>query len=145
MFRLATLALTIPFLIGTLSCQTYSTGLQKSLVFADEAAATGILRTVAIAQQSYSATNNGAYGTFEELNAGGFLDSRFSSEKPVIKDYAFAMETGKDDTGFFYKINADPTRTGQQAGRHFYVDHSSATIHVNPTQPASAADPVFSQ
>src|SRR5262245_9818003 len=121
MFRITVLALTISLLLTTLSCSTYSTGLQKSLVFADEATATSTLRAVAIAQQSYSATNNGAFGTFQELVTASFLDSRFNSEKPTIKDYVFTMEVGKDDTGYFFKCAADPTKTGQQAGRHFYI------------------------
>jgi hypothetical protein len=145
MFRLAILTLATGLLLTTLSCSTYSSGLQKSLVFADEAAATGTLRAVAIAQQSYSATNSGSYGTFQELVGAGFLDSRFGSEKPTIKDYAFAMETGKDASGFYYKCTADPTKVGGQAGRHFYVDSSSTALHVNATQTASATDPEYFQ
>jgi len=145
MFKLAILALTLVFLLPTLSCSTYSSGLQKSLVFADETAAVGILRTVALAQQSYSATNNGAYGTFHELVANGFLDSRFDVDNPKIKDYGFTMETGTDDKGNFYKCNADPTKTGEQAGRHFFVGSGSTMIHVNPTQAASVTDPEYAQ
>lgn len=144
MWRLALLMMAVGCLLTNLSCSTYSSGLQKSLVFADEAAATGILRTVALAQQSYSATNNGSYGTFPELAAAGFLDSRFSTEKPTIKDYAFTMEAGKDASGgYYYRCTADPTKTGEQAGRHFYVDSTAAALHVNPTRTASATDPEF--
>lgn len=143
MWRLALLVIAIGCLLTNLSCSTYSSGLQKSLVFADEAAATGILRTVALAQQSYSATNNGSYGTFQELAAAGFLDSRFTADKPAIKDYAFTMEAGQDAGGYYYKCTADPTKTGEQGGRHFYIDSSAATLHVNATQIASATDPEY--
>lgn len=139
MFRLTFLALPIVLLLAMTSCQTYSSGLQKGLAVADEAAATGVLRTVALAQQSYSATNNGAFATFPELAASGFLDSRFNSDKPAIKDYAFTMEVTKDS----YKCGADPTNTGAHPGRHFYIDSTSGAVHVNATQPASASDPEF--
>lgn len=143
MLKLAILTLSVLSLLATLSCKSYSTGLEKSLVFADEAAAAGVLRTVALAQQSYSATNTGNYGTFQELAAGGFLDSRFNSDHPAIKDYAFTMEVGKDADGPFYRCNADPSRKDAQGGRHFYVDSSASTIHVNATQPASKSDPEY--
>jgi hypothetical protein len=145
MLKFTALTLALMVTLTSLSCQSYSTGLQKSLVYADEASATGVLRTIALAQQSYSATNNGSYGTFQELTAAGFLDSRFNTDKPAVKDYSFSMETGKDDKGPFYKCNADPTKTGAQTGRHFYVDSSSASVHVNATQTASATDPEYFQ
>jgi hypothetical protein len=137
MFRSTFLALTIALLLATTSCQTYSSGLQKSLVVADEAAATGVLRTVALAQQSYSATNSGSFATFQELVASGFLDARFNSEKPAFNNYAYTMEVTKDS----YQCNADPTNAGAHPGRHFYIDSSNAGIHVNATQRASASDP----
>jgi hypothetical protein len=141
MFRLTVCAFLTLVSLVSLSCQSYSTGLQKSVVVTDETAATGVLRTVALAQQSYSAMNNGKFGTFQELSANGFLDSRFNSDKPTIKDYSFAMDVGQDASGPFYKCTADPTNTGTQGGRHFYIDSSSAKVHVNATQTASVTDP----
>jgi hypothetical protein len=141
MFRSTLSVFLLLLSLAWVSCQTYSTGLQKSVVVADETSVTAALRTVALAQQSYSAMNNGGYATFQELSANGFLDARFNADKPTLKGYEFAMEVGKDDKGPFYKCTADPTATGGPAGRHFYVDSSSNALHVNATQPASASDP----
>jgi hypothetical protein len=142
MQRFAALTLTVLMGAAALSCQSYSTGLQQSLARADEAAATGALHTIALAQQTYAATNSGNYATFQQLAAGGFLDSRFNTDKPALKDYVLTMEAGVGAAGPFYKCHADPTNTGPQAGRHFYLDSSSDVLHVNATQAASASDPV---
>jgi Tfp pilus assembly protein PilE len=127
--------------INSFACQSYSTGLQQSVARADETAATGALRTIATAQQTYSITNGGGYASFQQLCAGGFLDSRFNFEKPVLKDYVLTMETGTNADGPYFHGNAEPTGSGPQAGRHFYIDQSSV-LRVNATQPASATDPV---
>lgn len=142
MQRFVVLALAVFMGVVALACQSYSTGLQQGLARADEAAATGALRTIAMAQQSYSVSNNGNYGTFQQLAADGYLDARFNSEKPVLPDYVLTIETGTGAAGPFYKCHAEPTQTGQQAGRHFYLDSTSPAIHVNETQAASATDPV---
>jgi hypothetical protein len=135
--------ITFAFLIClvSLSCQSYSTGLQQSVARADETAATGALRTIATAEQTYSVTNGGGYASFQQLCAGGYLDSRFNFEKPVLKEYVLTMETGTNADGPYFHGNAEPTGTGPQAGRHFYIDQTSV-LRVNPTQPASQADPV---
>ncbi len=137
------LLLIVLVLIGlsSVACQSYSTGLQQSVARADETAATGALRTIATAQQTYAVTNSGSYGSFQQLCAGGYLDSRFNFEKPVLKDYVLMMETGSDADGPFFHANAEPTGTGPQAGRHFYIDQTSA-LRVNSTQAASITDPV---
>jgi Tfp pilus assembly protein PilE len=145
MQRFVVLALTAFVSVVALSCQSYSTGLQQSLSRADEAAATAALRTIAMAQQAYSATNNGNYGSFQQLAADGSLDARFNSEKPVLPGYVLTMETGSGAAGPFYKCHADPTKTGQQAGRHFYLDSTSTAVHFNETQAASETDPVTQQ
>ena len=144
MNRFAVLALTA--LIGTasLSCQTYTTGLKQSLAHADETAATSALRTIAVAQKTY-AISNGGYGTFQQLCDGGYLDARFNSDKPALKDYVLSMNVAQKSAGQaegFYSCNADPTGTGAQAGRHFYIDSTASELHVNPSESATAKDPV---
>ena len=126
--------------LNSIACQSYSTGLQQSVARADETAATGALRTIATAQQTYAVTNGGSYGSFQQLCAGGYLDARFNFEKPVLKDYVLTMETGTDGNGPYFHSNAEPTGTGPQAGRHFYIDQTSI-LRVNPNQAASSADP----
>jgi hypothetical protein len=139
MLRVITFAFLI--CVVSLSCQSYSTGLQQSVARADETAATGALRTIATAEQTYAVTNGGGYASFQQLCAGGYLDSRFNFEKPVLKEYVLTMETGTNADGPYFHGNAEPTGTGPQAGRHFYIDQSSV-LRVNATQTASASDPV---
>ena len=141
MFRFALLATTVLICIVSLSCQNYSSGLEQSVARADETAATGALRTISVAQQTYSVTNEGNYGTFPQLSAGGYLDERFNSDKPALKNYVLTMEVVKGPGGPFYSCNADPAGEGPQ-GRHFYMDSRSNALHANATQPATASDPV---
>ncbi|MEP6818780.1 MAG: hypothetical protein ABJA18_04545 [bacterium] len=140
MFRIAQLASIALISLASLSCQNYSAGLEKTVARADETSAMGALHAVAVAQQTYSITNGGNYGTFPQLCAGGYLDSRFNSDKPALKDYVLTMEVGNSQDSL-YKINADPAGDGPQ-GRHFYIDSSSSALHVNPSQSASASDPI---
>jgi Tfp pilus assembly protein PilE len=145
MIRFAVLALTILIFIASFSCQSYTTGLQQSVARADETAATSALRTIAVAQKTYAISNEGGYGTFQQLCDGGYLDSRFNSDKPAIKDYVLSMNVIQKSAGQaegFYSCNADPTGTGAQAGRHFYVDSTAAELHINPSEPATAKDPI---
>jgi hypothetical protein len=146
MFRIVILALTVLISIATLSCQTYTTGLQKSVQRADETAATSALHTIVVAQQTYSASKDGDFGTFEQLCEGGYLDPRFNSGKPVVQDYVLTMEVTPKSPGRpmgFYSCNADPEPTRGKVGAHFYVDSSSSELHVNPNRPASASDPIL--
>ncbi|SRR6266550_7208667 len=122
-----------------LSCQTYTTGLQQSVARANETSAIAALKTISTAQQAYALSSGGAYGTFQQLCEGGYLDERFNSSTPQIKDYVLSM----DVSGNSYRLNADPARSGDQAGRHLYIDSTSPLIRVNPTQPATASDPLL--
>jgi hypothetical protein len=138
MFRLAILLL---ICFASLSCQSYTTGLQQSVTRADETAATGTLRTIATAQQTYALSNGNDYGSFQQLVGGGYLDARFNSDKPVIKDYVLSMEVGRESEGSFFRCNADPADTSVKPGRHLYIDQSTV-LRANATQPATASDPV---
>jgi hypothetical protein len=122
-----------------LSCQSYSTGLQQSVARADETSAIAALKTISTAQQTYAVSNGGDYGTFQQLCEAGYLDKRFNSSNPQIKDYVLSMDVSANS----YRVNADPARAGDQAGRHLYMDSTSALIRVNPTQPATATDPLM--
>jgi hypothetical protein len=133
--------MTVIVCLTSVSCQNYSSGLQQSVERADETVATTALRAIALAQQSYAVTNEGNYGTFQQLSAGGFLDERFNSDKPALKGYVLTMDVGKGSNGWFYTCNADPAGEGPQ-GKHFYMDSKSNALHSNTTQPASASDPI---
>jgi hypothetical protein len=145
MRRFAIPALVVSVCIISLSCQSYTTGLKQSVARADETAAFGAMRTIALAQRTYSMSNNNEYGTFQQLSEGGFLDSRFSSSNPQIKNYVLTMTVNPKSVGAsegFFSCNADPAGSGAQ-GRHLYIDSTSSEIHVNPSQPATVNDPIF--
>ena len=124
------------------ACKTYTTTLEQSVAKADETSALGALHSIAVAERTYSLTNDGEYGTLKQLAEGGFLDSRFSSDKP-LKDYVVTLVVTPKEPGGqpgSYKCNADPENIAERAGRHLYIDSTSEGIHVNDTQPATAAD-----
>jgi hypothetical protein len=139
MIRLLSIVCLLVVFALLLSCQTYTTGLQQSVARADETSAIAALKTISTAQQTYAISNGGSYGTFQQLCEGGYLDERFNSTTPQIKDYVLTMDISAN----VYRLNADPARSGDQAGRHLYLDSSSPLIRVNPTQPATAKDPLM--
>ena len=144
MLRFALFALTVLICIASLSCQPYSTGLQQSVARADETAAKAALHTISVAQQTYS-VSNGDFGTFQQLCEAGYLDSRFNSSKPAIRDYVLTMEIApksEAQPAGFYSCNADPVPTEAKAGTHFYIDSTSSDLHVNPSESATAKDPI---
>jgi Tfp pilus assembly protein PilE len=145
MLRFALFALTVLICIASLSCQPYSTGLQQSVARADETAAKAALHTISVAQQTYSVSNGGDFGTFQQLCEAGYLDSRFNSSKPAIRDYVLTMEIApksEAQPAGFYSCNADPVPTEAKAGTHFYIDSTSSDLHVNPSESATAKDPI---
>jgi len=139
MIRLLSFVCLLIVFVFLISCQTYSTGLQQSVARADETSAIAALKTISTAQQTYAVSNGGSFGTFQQLCEAGYLDQRFNSNTPQVKDYVLSMEVSANS----YSLNADPARSGEQAGRHFYLDSSSPLIRVNPTQPATATDPLM--
>ena len=131
--------------VAATACQEYTTGLQKSVVAADDTAALAALKAIALAERNYNITNAGEYGTLQQLTGASLLDKRFTSNKPV-KDYVFTLNViakapgGADGS---YTCNVDPEPSGPPGGKHFYVDSTSSDIHVNASQAATAADPIL--
>jgi hypothetical protein len=145
MVRVLTFALVLVTSFSLLSCQNYTSGLVQSAGRADEAVVLSNLRAIMLAENAYN-LSTGGYGTFEQLTNGGYLDARFKGERPSLNEYSYTMtvtEKSTDATTASYSCNADPERTGDRAGRHFYADSSSNLIHVNVTQPASATDEII--
>jgi len=145
MFRFEIPAMVVLICLALLSCQTYSTGLQQSVARADETTAIAALHAIAVAEQTYSLSNGGNFGTLEQLSNAGYLDVRFNAANGGVKDYSLTInpKTQLAEGGASFTCNADPTNSGPQAGRHFYIDSTSQAIHVNPTQPATVSDPVY--
>ena len=140
-----TVALALLICTASFSCQSYTKGLQQGVVRADETSVTATLRTIALTQNTFAVTSGGDYGTFKQLAEGGYLDSRFNTDKPAMNNYALTMTVTPKAEGKpegFYSCNADPTGVGTQSGRHFYIDSTSPELHVNPSGPATASDPI---
>jgi hypothetical protein len=144
MLKYFLLALTVTVGTASLSCQTYTTGLEQGLARGNEAGAVTALSTIAKAQQMYSISNDGNYGSLEQLAEGGYLDARFKSSEGAVKEYVLTMttQTQAPGTAASFSCTADPKNPGATAGRHFYIDSTSPLIHVNATQPATATDPI---
>ncbi len=137
MVRYLVVILAVNALLAFCGCQAYTTGLKQSTDRADETTAIAALHAIALAERTYSVSNEGNYGTLAQLSAAGYLDSRFASDKP-LKDYALTLTVNSgSDAG--YSCLADPS--DGRAGRHFFLESTSGLIHVNDTQPASASDP----
>jgi len=120
---------------------------QASVRAANEAAALSHLQRIATQQITYYNTKNRAgYGTFDQLVEGGYLDSRFKGDAPVVDGYVFTMalipkSTSQPPT---FGCNANPqkptglTATGSQ---YFYIGSDSGTPRANGEKPATAEDP----
>lgn len=140
-----TVALALIICAASLSCQTYTKGLQQGVVRADETSVIATLRTIALTQKTYAVTSGGDYGTFKQLAQGDYLDSRFNADRPAMNNYVLTMVVTPKSEGKpegFFTCNADPTGVGTQGGRHFYIDSTSPGQHVNPSAPATASDPI---
>jgi hypothetical protein len=145
MFRYVITLLVLFACCASFGCQKYTTGMQQSVSRADEASAILALRAISTTQRNFSISNDGNYGTFEQLVAAG-LDERFKGDKPKVSGYVWTMNVTAKTQGApegSYSVNADPAGSGSQAGRHLYMDSSSGIIHINASQPATAGDPAL--
>ena len=132
------------FCLCGISCQQNQTGVQQSLARADESVVVSALKTIIVAEQAYSVSNSGEYATLEQLTKAGHLDERFGTDKPV-RDYVLNLKTkaasGNDLASF--TCTADPDRSGDRAGRHFFISSASSQIHVNAERQATEEDEIF--
>ena len=142
--HIATASSLICLALLTFSCGSQTEGpavYSKAVGAADEGSAIQALRTIASAQTQAKAMRN-SYGSFDTLVQLGFLDTRFSGETPNLRGYKFSMTANESR----FAVNADPQVTENSpttGSRHFYLESSDNTIHVNPTQPASRQDPML--
>ena len=126
---------------SALTCQTYTSTLEKSESRANETAAIAALHSISLAEQAYLA-GNGSYGTFEQLVQAGSLDSRFQATRPKLSGYVLSLTVipKSESSQGSYTINADPEGPTVAGARHLYFDSVSGLIHVNAGQPAGASD-----
>ncbi|HEV7475732.1 MAG TPA: prepilin-type N-terminal cleavage/methylation domain-containing protein [Pyrinomonadaceae bacterium] len=127
------------------------TGWKAAVKAANEAAAIKTLRTIAEQQMLYyNSHQRASFGTFDEMLKENMLDKRFAGTTPVVEGYIFQMRVIPKSTSNppGYAINSDPQVTegvSATGKNHFYFDSDSNTIHVNPTQPATATDAPIGQ
>ena len=127
------------------------TGHNAAVRAANEAAAIKTLTTIAEQQKLYYNFHQpSSFGTFDEMLKAGLMDTRFTGTTPVVDGYVYDMRVIPKSTitqaGF--AVNADPQVTGgfgATGKNHFYLDSDNNTIHVNPSQPATATDPPIGQ
>jgi prepilin-type N-terminal cleavage/methylation domain-containing protein len=127
------------------------TGWKAAVKSANEAAAVKTLRTIAEQQMLYyNSHQRSSFGTFDEMLKENLLDSRFAGTTPVVEGYVFTMKVIPKSTAqqAGYTVNADPQVTegvGATGKNHYYLASDANTIHVNPSQPATIADPPIGQ
>ena len=106
----------------------------------DEAATIQNMKTIAAVEIQYYNTHKQAFGTFAQLVKEQMLTSKFSNDPPESDGYIFSLKVTPKTSNQpgSYTLNADSDNTGR---KHFCLDSTSPTIHVNSDQPASATDP----
>jgi hypothetical protein len=113
----------------------------KAVAAADESSAIQALRTIASAQLQAKAMRN-SYENFDTLVQLGFLDQRFAGTNPVLRGYRFAISANAAE----FTVTADPQLTPDAPptrSRHFSLDWTDNTIHVNAAQTATHNDPAL--
>ncbi len=110
---------------------------------ANEAATIQNLKTIAAMQIQYYNTHSRTFATFDQLVKEQMLSSKFDGNPPNTDGYVLTMKvTPKTPTApTSYTLNADP-QTDSSGKRHFYIDSTDGSIHVNPDQAAGPNDPV---
>jgi Tfp pilus assembly protein PilE len=108
----------------------------------NEAATLQDLKTIAAVEIQYYNTHSQTFGTLDQLIKENMLTSKFSGNPAVADGYIFILSVSPKTVNqpSSYILNADP-QSDNSGKNHFYIDANSASIHVNPNQPAGASDP----
>jgi len=108
-----------------------------------EAATLQNMKTIAAVQIQYFNTHSRSFGTFDQLTKDSGLSSKFAGNPPVADGFVYTLKVvPKTPSGnSSYTLNADPQDAGSGT-RHFYLDSTDSSIHVNESQSAGPADPV---
>ena len=108
----------------------------------NEAATIQNLKTIAAVEIQYYNTHNRTFGTLDQLVKESMLTSKFAGRPPVADGYILNLNVTPKTSAqpSSYTLNTDP-QSDATGGKHFCIDSTSPTIHVNPDRPASATDP----
>jgi hypothetical protein len=139
-FRAAIAAVFFGLLIfANAGCGSGMQDMVKSVQRGNEVVVLTNLRVIQQAQQSFSITSGGRFGTFDELVKSGLLNETFKGQKPVLTEYAYALTLSKAKNGMnFYSVNADPNNPNAGTA-HFYIDSTTNQIKFDEKGPATAA------
>jgi type II secretory pathway pseudopilin PulG len=108
----------------------------------NEAATIQNMKTIAAVETQYYNTHNRNFGDFDQLIHEQMLTSKFAGTPQGIDGYVLSLKVTPRTSNQLssYTLNCDPG--SESTGRnHFYLDSTSATIHVNSEQMAGAGDP----
>jgi Tfp pilus assembly protein PilE len=105
----------------------------------NEAATIQNLKSIAAVEIQYYNTHNRTFGTFDQLVKEQMLTKKFAAS-PVIDGYVLTLTVTppSKNTASTYTVRAEPQEDGI---RHFYVDSTDDSIHVNHDKPAGPGDP----
>ena len=138
-FRIAIAAVFINLLVCVNSGCGGMQEMVKSVQRGNEAVVLTNLRMIQQAQQSFSISNGGRFGTFDELVKNGLLNDTFKGQKPVLTEYAYTMTLSKAKNGMnFYTVNADPNNPNAGTA-HFYIDSNTNQIKFDEKAPANVS------
>jgi len=110
----------------------------------EEAATIQNMKTIAAVEIQYYNTHKQTFGTFAQLVKEQMLTSKFSNDPPESDGYILSLKVTPKTSNQpgSYTLNTDSDNTGR---RHFYLDSTSPTIHVNPDRPANGRDPLLGE
>ena len=110
----------------------------------DEAATIQNMKTIAAVEIQFYNTHKQTFGTFAQLVKEQMLTSKFSNDPPESDGYIFSLKVTPKTSNQpgSYTLNAGSDNSGR---RHFYLDSTSPTIHVNPDRPANGRDPLLGE
>lgn len=136
------------FMVGCGTSRESANSYTQTVTAVDENGAARTLKLISTAQLSYSVSNEGQYGSFEDLTKAALLDNRFAGQTPEVGGYVYTIKLspGLGGAASTYVVYADPKTPAsgiQTNGRHLFMDSTSDVIHANKSQQASARDPAF--
>lgn len=111
----------------------------------NETAAATMMDRLRTYQAQYASRNKGKFATFDELVAGGTLDTQFAGSAPVVNGYTFTIEITEATPGApaSYKLYAEPqVPTGVTAtgNRYFFTSSALRTMKAKAGERASDTD-----
>ena len=134
-------AVVLPIGVVSLAVGLAIYGHNQAFIAGNEEATAMNLKSISRAQVQYR-TEHGNFGTFDQLVETSLLSQRFAGAKPIVYGYVYDLKVRPASAGqkSTFMLNADP-ESASTGNKHFFIDETSSTIHVNRDRPANANDP----